>query len=125
MADIQTKGKLLADRIRAMHEEVSEEMDQLAERVEATHKAIPVAFNQAHAFIDHQQAEVQAIDDVLRSLSNLPLPGGDVGAGLSGSTVSPSTPQRDTVELKPAPDAENLPSGIPANIAAAINLNKG
>lgn len=127
MSDITNKGRALADRIRNMHTAVNKGLDDLALRVDDTEKAVPIAFERAHNFIDTQQQSVSEIDDVLRTLSNLPLGGAvDVGNVLSvlpnGVVNTFETfVQRDTVELKAAPGTEALPSGMPANIAAALN----
>lgn len=137
MTDIATKGRELADRMRDMHGAVSKGLDALAERIDDTEKAIPIAFDRAHNFIDAQQESVTEIDDVLRALSNLPLGGvAGVGKDLSASLqvqqpAAPPTQQAPPVPLAtqittpatmaPVPGSENLPSGIPANIAAALN----
>lgn len=136
MTDIATKGRALADRMRDMHGAVSKGLDELAVRIDDTEKAIPIAFDRAHNFIDAQQESVTEIDDVLKALSNLPLEG-VVGAGtvLSTSQAQQAQPPAATPQAQPAPavlsttpatmapvpGSENLPSGIPANIAAALN----
>lgn len=146
MTDIATKGRALADRMRDMHGAVSKGLDELAVRIDDTEKAIPIAFDRAHNFIDAQQESVTEIDDVLKALSNLPLEGvAGVGTVLSTSQAQQAQPPAATPQAQPAtqpqaailgvlsttpatmapvPGSENLPSGIPANIAAALN-NKG
>lgn len=132
MTDIATKGRALADRMRDMHGAVSKGLDELAVRIDDTEKAIPIAFDRAHDFIDAQQASVTEIDDVLKALSNLPLEGvAGVGKDLSTSQAQqPATqpapppwlyPNTTPATMAPVPGSENLPSGIPANIAAALN----
>lgn len=138
MTDIATKGRELADRMRGMHGAVSKGLDELAVRIDDTEKAIPIAFDRAHDFIDAQQASVTEIDDVLKALSNLPLEGvAGVGKDLSTSQVQSAPQAQQSAQaappavlnttpatMAPVPGSENLPSGIPANIAAALNTNK-
>ena len=77
-----SKLAAIAERIKDTKTRLDAEADKLAERLDAVDAKAPGAFDGAHAFLAKQDAEIQAIEDTMRQLSNLPL--GESGASRDG-----------------------------------------
>lgn len=68
-----SKLQAIADRIKDTKRKLDDEADKLAVKLDGIDKNAPAAFDRGHRFLDAQQADVAAIEDTLRQLSNLPL----------------------------------------------------
>lgn len=137
-----SKLHLLADRIKATKARLDRRADELASRLDVMDSVAPTVFGRAHSFMDSQEADVQSLDDGLRELSNLPL---DVAPAspANSTTLAPAVPVVEPAapapfvppittwtETAPAMEGakwadDELPSGVPANVAAALSANKG
>jgi len=68
-----SKLHALADRIKATKKSLEARADEVNARLDEMDKVAPEVFDRAGTFIASQEADVQALDDGLRQLSNLPL----------------------------------------------------
>jgi len=72
-----SKLSAVADRIKQTKKRLDDEADKLMNKLDGLDVKAPAAFDRGHAFLTQQHAEVDAIDDTLRQLSNLPLDGSE------------------------------------------------
>lgn len=70
-----SKLAAVAERIKTTKAKLDVEADKLAARLDEIDAEAPKALLRSHAFLDAQTADVAAMEDTLRQLSNLPLDG--------------------------------------------------
>ncbi len=70
-------GKLqeVAQRIAATQKKLNEEADRLSGRLDEVDKKAPAAFERGHQILTQHNADLDAMENELRQLSNLPLGG--------------------------------------------------
>ena len=74
---MSNKLAALADRIKRTKASLDACADELGARLDEMDKVAPDTFERAHTFLKMQEVDVQALEDGLRQLSNLPLDGQD------------------------------------------------
>lgn len=136
MTDVLTKGAALADRLRSLKVKTTQEMDALARHLDDTEKTTQAVFDRAHGFVKQAHAEVDDINEAVREISNALPTDAASKSPLAFTVADPSSffnsadPRRDSLlvagrDFLPAPGADKLPLGVPANIAAVLALKQG
>lgn len=134
------KAAELGARIKTARARIGDRLDKLGARMTDIENVEPRVFANAEAQISlHLEGELQALHDDLAELSNLG-PVGPVGPLSASDDASPApspAPQQQSRAWEAVPMAtvpamtgakwadDTLPSGVPANVAAALNITGG